>query len=620
MLTLAVSCSNAKDNGGDAGGDSNNGTQNGSPSDDGEKPAGSGIVLPDYKDHGRGTEDFADLVYKRPDLESIFVLIKEASDTVEGNALPLGNQIEALRGVEDDIELVNSMYSLTEIYKNRDTSRDFWQKENAYITENLPRFTALVEDLLIACARSEHKSAFEERFFKYSLDGYLDGKAYTDEAVLLMEKEAELEIEYTSFSTANVTMTYTSIDGFSKTGTVDEIYEAAREKYGVNTDAYTKVFNAVTIAFNSKVRELQKPIFIELIKTRRLIADAMDIESYRELAYADNEYEYSSEEMDALLADIGNYLAPVYNELDDVIFSAYFNKTVQPDLSRVKLINKMYYALKLNSPELFDIYCYMLQHGLYDIEAKTENRFSGAFTTYIDSNSSPFIFMSTIGKVSDYSILAHEFGHFADGYFNNGNSGSLDVAEISSTALELLSIQILKDSLAPAEYEYYEYYTLYSSIYSGILMQAFYASFESLAYELEYDEITESSLNECIKSAYSTVFGDDRVIIPDLSNVMIIQTALYPFYVQSYVTAGISSFEIFLLESERTGNEGDGIKAYLSLIDRDGEELGYLSALEKAGLTSPFDEDTVKSISNKLYYHLIGKYYYKENCELPGVA
>ena len=82
------------------------------------------------------------------------------------------------------------------------------------------------------------------------------------------------------------------------------------------------------------------------------------------------------------------------------------------------MINDLYSVYRDIDPELLDVYSYMLQHGLYDIADESANRFSGAFTTYIYSNNSPFIFMSAEGKIVDYMTLAHEVGHFYDGYVN----------------------------------------------------------------------------------------------------------------------------------------------------------------------------------------------------------
>ena len=62
----------------------------------------------------------------------------------------------------------------------------------------------------------------------------------------------------------------------------------------------------------------------------------------------------------------------------------------------------------------------------------------------------------------EFIIFAHEFGHFVDGYVNNGSDVSLDLSEVSSQALEYLTLLALEEQLSESSYKYleYEYLTL----------------------------------------------------------------------------------------------------------------------------------------------------------------
>ena len=79
--------------------------------------------------------------------------------------------------------------------------------------------------------------------------------------------------------------------------------------------------------------------------------------------------------------------------------------------------------------------------------------------------------------------VIHEFGHFADNYINHGASVSLDLAEISSQALELLTLDMMRDTLPDRSYRLLEYYEMYNAL-EVLLMQGFYAMFEHLVYEI----------------------------------------------------------------------------------------------------------------------------------------
>ena len=193
---------------------------------------------------------------------------------------------------------------------------------------------------------------------------------------------------------------------------------------------------------------------------------------------------------------------PVYSKLAYYVFNS-FNKTENAEnLSRVELINTMYSILNGNASELGEIYSYMLQHGLYDVEEANTNRF-GSFASYLDAYNAPFLFLSTDGKITDYLSAFHEFGHFSDFYVNDNDYTSIDLSEVSSQALELLSLTWLDSVLDGEDITYLTYYEMQNALLT-LISNGFYATFEHIAYNLEYDEITEDTLSNAVKEAAKT--------------------------------------------------------------------------------------------------------------------
>ena len=569
------------------------------------------VAVPEYKDYGRDTVNFADLIYARPNLQSVIDAFEAVTLVVEENLIPIGEQIEKIRELEDDLANVRTMYSLAEIYQSKDASVEYWQGEYEYISTNYPRLSKTVEDLLVACALSDNRATFETDYFGESLEEYADGGIYTDEVVALMEEEARLEAEYSSLGTATVEIVYNSVDSSIKwEGTTDAVIAKAKEHFANNDASYQRVLLAINLLYEQARIKLEKPLFIELLKIRRLIADELGYRDYSVLAYDSMGYDHTSAEMLALLSDIGVYTAPVASELEYIAFGSYFQNTVQPTLKEVILINNLYEVYSSLGGDYKDAYSYMLQHGLYDVAKGDGNRFEGAFTAYLEDNNSPFIFMNASGFIRDYTTLSHEFGHFLDGYINYGVDESLTVSEISSQALELLTVLSLRSRLRSSDYQYLEYYTMFSFLNSVLLSQSFYCAFEHLAYALEYDEITESRLEDVVEDAFSMVFGQDMSLEGKLEYVLLPHTMLYPFYVESYVISGVVALDIFFMESYRTGNSGEGFAAYEALIKRGESELPLADRLECAELDSPFKAGKIKEISNNIYFQIIGKNYY----------
>ena len=113
--------------------------------------------------------------------------------------------------------------------------------------------------------------------------------------------------------------------------------------------------------------------------------------------------------------------------------------------------------------------------------------------------------------MSDYNATSHEFGHFLDGYINYGKESSLATMEISSQAMELLTLLKLKGVLHTPEYKYLTYVTMNSYLVEVLLAQSFFAAFEHAVYALEYDEINATSIREAMLEAHSLVYSEGDV-------------------------------------------------------------------------------------------------------------
>ena len=601
MLTSLAACKKDKD-----GEKPSEDTEDTSPDKDEQDPEDTSptIVVPEYKDYGRGTVDFGSIIYTRPNIEAVIDSFEASTQSVTRNDKSVAEQIADLRALESPLSNVKTMCSMIEINRSKNSSIQFWIEEAAYVGEYYPLLTQAVENLLVACARSVNKTAFESAYFGYDLDEYENGGIYTDAVVSLMQRESELEDEYSSFSTATVEISYTRF-GVAEPfkGTVDEVKAQLKQYFGNDTAAYSNALINVNNLYKQKLNELSKPIFIELIKVRRLIADELGYGSYTELAYENLGYDYSSEDMLALLGDVGNYVFTITDALTTEVFERYDPPKTSVDT--VTLINTLYTVYSDLGGTYKDAFSYMLQHGLYDISGKTENRYDGAFSTYLESNASPYIFITTSGNMSDYTVTAHEFGHFLDGYVNFGKEDSLSIMEVSSETMELLTLLRLKGILHNTEYKYLTYVTISNYLYEVLLAQSFYSAFEHMIYALDYNEITEDKLVAIMKEAHTFIYGESSVDLK-LSDVIIPHTMLYPCYVESYVTSALVSLDIFFMENE---SRDSGFALYEALINRTDKDLSFTERLEKTGIDSPFSNGKVEEISSEIYRYIAGKDY-----------
>ena len=557
------------------------------------------IYIPPSPSLGRDQTKFSDILYIRPNTEKLVKDFEETRETIKANLLPFDVQLQKVISTEELYTEFITMYSYAVIAVAKNSADPILGAEHKFLSSEEPRIMRAAEDMMVAAANSPHANRFEDEYFG---DGFIaeykDGGRYTDTIVALLETEAALESEYSSISTASVEITFDGI-----TESVDKTKERIEAKYRAGSSLYKAAMAKCTALYEQRRYEISKALYVELLKVRRQIADEYGYESYREYAYSQLSHDYSPEDMDNFIDSIADYAVPVYAALSNEIFYPYLRNEKAPSVSEARVMNVLYSIYTDMENGLGEIYASMLARGLFDISGTIENRSDGAFTTYLYDYEAPFVFATLDGTVEDYMTVSHEFGHFTDSHLNYGAQASIDIMEISSQGLELLTLNALGDRLSDSEYKYLLYSEMEGALLTMII-QGFYARFEQLAYELPKEQITEARLTDLISLAASEM----GLRATDISAVMIDHIILYPFYVQSYCPSMAVSLDIYFREVH---NAGAGISAYKALVSRD-ENSDFVTELLKAGLKSPFDGDFVKRISDEIYYSINGYYYYKD--------
>ena len=524
------------------------------------------VFIPEYKDYGRGTIDFSEIKYSRPDVEKLIDDFGLVCKIIDKNEIDFESQIEKIKALEDSYSNFLTMQAYSTIRFHAGVSDSFWSDEYDYISTSTPGFSKAVEALFVSAANSPHAEKFEEEYFGENLiEDYKGGGIYTEEVVSLMTREAELEAEYSALSDEE-------LDGRGR------------------------------------------DITVELFKVRRKISDALGHSSYATFAYDAMGHGYSEEDFLKFSEDIAAYVMPVYLKLSGYIFNQSTTLEKQ-ELASEKVINDTGKMLKGANEELYEIYSYMLQHSLFNVKGDTPTRFDGAFTTYFDSYNAPFIFITASKSVTDYTTLCHEFGHFADMYINYSSESALDLSEISSQALELLALTEFEDEISSEAVDVLTVLKM-EDVLSCLVFQGFYAVFEHIAYQIPYEEISEETLNHAVALAAEKM-GLNSAVINNLNFVMIPHVVLCPFYVQAYCTSVTASLEIYFAELDK---QGAGFDAYVTLLRREDKNLTFLEELSRAGLTSPFEKGFLKSIADRIHYELLGSHYFKTNGSADNAA
>ena len=541
------------------------------------------ILVPPYKDYGRGTVDFDKLVYKRPDIEGAIEEFKRVIDVVNKNEESYENQLNYIKSLEPIYENVISMNEYAIILLSMNTTSEFWTKENGYFEDNYMYFLHSIEELCIASSQSPHKESFENDYYG---EGYLDkyslGGIYTEEVLEYFVEERKWEAKLLSLSPLNVKISYGGVEDFAQAFIIQ--YE---------NDATT--LNKISKLYDVAYEDESEKIILELVKIRRKIADALGYNSYVEVAYKIHGYTHTPEEMQTFIDNIYDCLAPFY-----VDYISNVNLTQPLEKNYQRLINMLYGTYENMSEDAFEAYSYMLQHKLYNMASSSDTRLNNSFTSYLSSNNSPFIFINLKNTIADISTISHQFGKFTYYYLNETKPYNEDISEIYAYATELMTYAT-EHRMFPEDKLRLKFSTI-TSIIRNVLKNCALASYELQIYALGEEEITKEKLREISDSVNNRIFtATVQEISFTKTGYDFTSSMTNPMSLQLNAVSAIPAFEIFFAELE---NEGSGVALYNQLLKTGDCTLDSL--ITTLSLSSPFDEEVIRDIVAKISSHTLG--------------
>ena len=521
---------------------------------------------------------FDDMDYIRPDTGAL-----EAAADAVGTALSAGAPLDDVTALLDECynEYYNfsTMYTLAEIRYLRDLTDEYYGAEYSWCGENWSVVQQQMERMYTLCATSDLAAELEREYFweGFTAD-YGEGSAqmYTERAVALMQRESELLNAYYDLTAQPQIV----LDGES----VD--YESYLS--GADADEYARAVNEYYRQYNARFAG----IYIDLIRTRRAIAEEMGYESYEAMQYASYERSYTPAEAAEFVAGVREKLVPLYEELmaldpgGNIIYSY---------MSERRLMKTVGAAAESIGGDVREAFEFMRAHGLYSLE-QSDTKASMSFTAYLDSYDAPFVFVSPYCDTEDILTLAHEFGHFLDSYYNYNAYESLDLSEFFSQSMEYIVMGRLSDVLDGEELSMLRRIKLVSTL-DTYVMQSSFAEFEQRVYALPDEELSAEAIN-AISLDTAKEFGYYDGVSEDyyaMSWADITHFFESPFYVISYVVSSDAAQQIYALDCE---NAGAGLEKYLEMLPREYETL--LDTLAAAGLESPFAPGRLDAVERQL--------------------
>lgn len=526
------------------------------------------------EDYFRGTVHYSQMEYVRPDIDGIFEMIEKIEDTCE--VVSPDNIADLLDNVYAAYWDFDTMYTLADLRSCIDTTDTFYQEECGFFSEYYPLLDQKLDEMLTVLAESSAAGYLDENYYESSyLSSYASDFSYSNELIALYQRESDLIYRY-QYLVSYPTVT---IDGEEHV-LYDYLYD--------NWDDDDKYYGALSLYYDQHIDPAGE-IYIELVKTRRDIAQLFGYDSYADYAYDNLARDYSHDEMQEYIHDICLGAVPAYKYLyeNGEIDENYYNGYLSEDRNFSALKN----ACGKMGPEISEIFSYMETYGLYDIEA-SDVKLNNSFQIYLEKWEAPFIMLYPYLSPDDYIAFAHEFGHFVDAYLNYNYNITTDATETCSQAMEYLAA-VYADipNVDFVHMKMVETVQLYAE-------QGAYNAFEEAVYSLPESELTVERLNRLyhdISLEYGIISeGDDDY--GGKSWIDVYHFFSNPYYIVSYIVAADPAYQIFRLEIE---NPGDGVSAFLALADRSWDDT-YLETIENIGLDASFTSEKAAGIIGSL--------------------
>ncbi len=539
----------------------------------------------DDSDIVRADISYEDMEYVGYDPAYAYTLIEEmrALSQESGNEEQINANYD-LMGKE--LDKMYTQQALNEIRYYRDVNNE----EYANIDTELQQIYRDVVDQFLQAVRDVLGTDYRESLGAHigdeeMVEEYLDYEDMTEELQALLDEENALEQQYDQASMAEYTVT---VKGKKWT---EETYNEAIE------DLTWREIVAISTALNKAKNEAICPIFLDLVKNRNARAQIYGYDNYAEYAYTDlYNRDYTIEEIQSVYAAVKEYIVPVLAEVEMRVYAGSLDELLYMNyLTEDYVIDVVGQHMGDIDPALAEVYQYMVDHHLYDIDYDP-NKMNVGYTTTLYEYQEPFIFNTPDYSYYDLETMIHEFGHYNEA-FHAGTTlitdvTNMDVAEIHSQGLELLYLEYADDVYGEGLGDTARQMILYQMLYS-VIDGCLYDEFQNAVFAADHD-MTAQEVNQLFRrlsEEYGYTYYDTENEAYDWVDVP--HTFSSPMYYVSYGTSALAALDIWTISQE---DRQAGIDKYMELTTY-GLTTAYCELLEECGLKSIFEEGTIQEIA-----------------------
>lgn len=556
---------------------------------------------------------FEDFQYTRPDLDRL---------SAEFNAQLLRfrktNSFlscdRALRNMDALKASFWTMYNLCYIRHTQDTRDTFYEQENAYFDDKLPSFEALNHSLAKALLASPFKKDLKNKYGEHLfVQSELAQKTFTEAVVTDLQRENALASAYAKIKAQ------AQIEFEGSTYNLSSLHP-------LELDSQRRRRRAAAAAkwgFFAQNAPKFEQIFDDMVRLRHQIALKLGFKNFVELGYARMQRsDYSPEMVHTFRRQVLDHVVPLASALyqrqqrrlglDTLYYYdedyKYPSGNPRPIGNPAEIVGRAAQMYKELSPETNRFFQHMLRANLMDL-INRDGKATGGYCTYISQHKAPFIFSNFNGTSGDIDVLTHEAGHAFQVWesrkqpLSNYHWPSSDAAEIHSMSMEFFTWPWMHYFFGDQTEKYY-FMHLSNAVQFlpyGVAVDAF----QHIIYE--NPDMTPSERNAAWKNLEKTYLPHrhyDGNTHLEKGTFWQKQSHIFqsPFYYIDYTLAQFCAFQFWIADRQ---DHGCAWQRYLQLC-RAGGSLSFVKLLELAGLSSPFQEGTIRSAANAIQQFLTG--------------
>lgn len=551
---------------------------------------------------------FSEMPYSRPDLQAAM----DRAAQLTGKLQSAGTYEEARESfleMDREDKKLTTQSVLANIRHSIDTRDDFYDKEVSFWNGALPKLQEEIQRYNRALLESPFRPQFEEEFGKVVfVNMEIENRSFSPELIPAMQEVNDLVQEYGKLiASAQIPFE----------GGVYTLSQMTPFKKDRDDALRLAAWKAEGAWFKEHQKDLDR-IYDRMVELRDQMGRALGHKDFTELGYdLMNRNCYRSGDVDKFREAVRKYLVPVADSLyrkqaarTGVQYPLSFSDMAlefksgnpKPVGSTEDILESgqiFYDALSEQTGEFFRM---MRENELMDVESR-EGKEGGGYCNSLPDYGVPFIFANFNGTQGDVEVVTHEAGHAFAAYVNRDRVPSstvwpsLEGCEVHSMSMEFFAWPWAEQFFGPdtQKYFYSHLMTALTFIPYGTLVD----HFQHVVYEKPGMTPAERHgvWKELLGVYMPWVRLDGEIPFYSEGEGWQRQMHIYsdPFYYIDYCLAQTVSLEFWSMIMKDVRAAWQKYMAYTNLGGSD----VFTALLKKAGLNSPFDENSLRKVSEE---------------------